>query len=219
MSARTYCPLVLFLLLLFTPHRSIAADQREVWEYVGGRGLSWIAHVEGKKWVNYLGDGNTLVYLEDQRTDDYVQLHGVGSNNLGIRLHETSGELLKPGRDWIRWNAPGKWIDQSGLPPTAEMFKGHEIRVLYFVPSDRKPIPKYEAKIRVVLAYVEELYKQALKARGHNLKQLPFERDRRQPVVHLVTADKPASFFNKGWAAHDGSSDESDRGIRQKACL
>ena len=205
MQVRTNLPMVAWLLVLSISCVCSAQEEREVWEYVGGRGQSWIAHVEGNKWVNYLGDGNTLIYLEVQRTDGYVQLQGVGSNALEIRLRQTSGELLKPGGDWIRWNAPGKWTDRSSLPPTAKMFSGHEIRVLYFVPSDRKPIQNYEAKIRVILAYVEELYKQALQVRGHDLKQLPFERDRGQPVVHLVTADKPASYFNEGWSAHDGA--------------
>lgn len=206
MASRSTTPLIVCLLLLFTPLPILAEDTRAVWEYASTNGKQWITHIEGKKWVNYLANDSTLVYLEDERTDDYITLLGVGSNQAAWRLNETFAELRrKPGDEWLRWKGAAKWTNREALPPKAKMFKGHEIRVLYFVPSDRTPIPKYEAKIRVVLAYVEEIYRQALRAREHNLKQLPFEREQGEPVVHLVKADKPAAFFNKGWAAYDGT--------------
>jgi hypothetical protein len=180
------------------------AGDRVVWEYSGGHGKSWITHVGKKKWILYLGNSTTVVNVEEARTAESITLRNP-STGLWTRLNRDFGELRR-GADgpWKRWSAKGRWVGRDALPKNAVAFDDYQIRVLYFVPSDREPIANYEAKIRVVLGYVEELYRSSPSLRRLRMKQLPFERDGDEPRIHVVRADKPASFFNEGWAAHNG---------------
>jgi hypothetical protein len=196
------------LAALFSPGPSVAnqkdADDRVVWEYTGGFGKSWFTDLGNKKWIIYLGNSTTVLNVEEERTPEFITLRSP-STGLWTRLHRDYGELRRaPEGPWKRWNAKGRWVGRDALPKNAVAFDDYQIRVLYFVPSDRKPVPDYEAKIRVVLAYVEELYRSSPSLRRLKLKRLPFERDGDEPRIHLVQADKPASFFNEGWEAHNG---------------
>lgn len=194
---------VLFTMAVFCGAAEIHANQaqdndRVVWEYTGGFGKSWFTHVGGKKWIVYLGNSTTVLNVEEERTAEFITLRNP-KNGLWTKIYNTHGELRK-GTDgpWKRWNAKGRWVGRDALPKNAVAFDDYQIRVLYFVPSDREPISNYEAKIRVVLAYVEELYRSSPSLRRLRLKQLPFERDGEEPRIHLVRADKPAAFYNEG---------------------
>ena len=190
------------LAVCISPGPSVAnqkdADDRVVWEYSGGFGKSWFTDLGNKKWIIYLGNSTTVLNVEEERTPEFITLRSP-STGLWTRLHRNYGELRRaPEGPWKRWNTKGRWVGRDALPKNAVAFDDYQIRVLYFVPSDRKPVPDYEAKIRVVLAYVEELYRSSPSLRRLKLKRLPFERDGEEPRIHLVQADKPASFFNEG---------------------
>jgi hypothetical protein len=186
---------------------SFAEDgNRKAWEYVGGYGRSWFVHEGGRRWVNYLGNGTSAIFVEDERTPEYVVVRNP-QTKLELRLYANRGELRRsPDDPWKRWNAKEpRWIDRSGLPETARPFQSHEIRVVYFVPADREPVRDYEAKIRVLLHFVEELYRTSPSLRRYRLDELPFERDGDDVRVHLIRADKPAAHFNQGWEKRDGA--------------
>lgn len=200
------CGMLLVALGALTfPDAAVGQDQRTVWEYSNSFGKSWFAHEGDSKWVCYLGNSTSLIYVEEERTAQSITLRRA-TPGLWVRLYAGKGELKRAADGpWKGWSAAGNWVDRSALPQTAVPFKDHQIRVLYFVPSDREPIPNYEAKIRVVLAYVEELYRSSPSLRRFRLKQLPFERNGDDVRIRLVEADKPASFFNAGWEKQDGS--------------
>ena len=193
------------LLVFQSPPLRAADDSRLVWEYTGGYGKSWMAHESGKKWIAWLGNATSVIHIEEERTADYIQLLNI-SAGLHLRLYAGRGELRR-GRDgvWKRWSAKGNWTSRDALPEAAVSFPDYKIRVVYFVASDREPDEQYEARIRVVLAYVEELYRGSPSLRLARIQQLPFERDDEGIRIHLVKADQPASFFNTGWEKQDGA--------------
>lgn len=196
---------VSLLLAIIPLSASAQKDARTVWEYKGGFGKSWLVHQGGKKWMCFRGDDRALLHLEEDRNSEFITLRYV-DNGLMLRLHDGHGELKRANESaWKRWNSGGRWVGHDALPRNAVTFDDYQIRVLYFVPSDREPIPDYEAKIRVVLAYVEELYRSSPSLRRARLQRLPFERDGDEITVHLVRADKPASFYNESWEKNDDS--------------
>lgn len=171
---------------------------RVVWEYVGSYGKSWIADSGNKRWINYLPSGKTVLFVEEDRTDETVTLRSPESK-LWIRLHMDRGELRRAAdQPWKRWSAEGAWTTPDALPPFAEDDSPpNRIRVVYFVPSDRQPASNYVEKIRVVLAYVENLYQTSLRNHGYRLRELPFEQEQNKEIkIHLIEAEKPAAFYN-----------------------
>lgn len=184
---------------------SAADDPRTVWEYTGGYGKSWLAHEGGTKWMAWLGNSTSLIHVEEERTAEFIQLRAV-TTGLQIRLYAGSGQIKRSSEtQWKRWSAKGNWVGRDSLPRTAVSFPDYQIRVVYLVPSDREPIANYDAKIRVLLSYVEELYRSSPSLRRERLDGLPFERDGDQVRVHLVKADQPAAYFNTGWEKNDGA--------------
>jgi hypothetical protein len=184
-----------------------APPGRLVWEYSGAYGKSWITEADGKKWINYLPKGKTILYLEESRTNDAVTLRSPESN-LWIRLKKDFAELRR-GADqpWKRWSAKGAWVNPDVLPPVAhDKTPLRKIRVVYLVPSDREPTANYAEKIRVVLAYVENLYETSLRGYGHRFRGLPFETERGKSVkVHLVKSGHPAEYFHGDGKPNDSS--------------
>jgi hypothetical protein len=192
--------IVMSLLSLSVTATGQDGDDRVVWEYSGSQGKSWFVHNGGRKWINYLGDSRTLLYVEEERTDEYITVR-TPTKDLYLRLREGGGELKRaPEESWRRWNATGgSWVDRSVLPPTAsDEFSDYEIRVIYLLPSDRRPASDYEEKIRVVMAYVGELYRTGIAAHGYETSGLPYEREGDAIRVRLVRADQPASHFTEG---------------------
>ena len=193
------------VLLMSVSSLSAADDPRTVWEYTGGYGKSWLAHEGGTKWMAWLGNSTSLIHVEEERTPEFIQLRAI-KTGLRIRLYAGRGQLKRANEtQWKLWSAKGNWVGRDHLPKAAVSFPDYQIRVVYFVPSDREPIEHYEAKIRVILSYVEELYRTSPSLRRERLDRLPFERDNDEIQVHLVKADQPASYFSDGWEQHDGT--------------
>ena len=73
-----------------------------------------------------------------------------------------------------------------------------KVRLAYFVPTDRRPLDDYARRIRVVMELVNDIYRADLTAKGYHTDGLRFETDSRgEPVVHLIHASKPATYYNK----------------------
>ena len=210
MSSRPSQLVLLVSVLLFglqskSADLQAADDPRTVWEYAGGYGKSWLAHEGGKKWMVWLGNSTSLIHVEEERTPEFIQLRAV-KTGLRVRLYEGRGQLKRANEDqWKLWSAKGNWVGRDRLPKAAVSFPDYKIRVGYFVPSDREPCENYDTKIRVLLSYVEELYRSSPTLRPAGLDGLPFERDGDQIRVHLVNASQPASYFNAGWEKHNGA--------------
>ncbi len=197
---------VLFCCLQIQATSLFAADDpRVVWEYSGGFGKSWLAHEGGTKWMAWLGNSTSLIHVEEGRTPEFIQLRAV-ETGLQVRLYAGRGQIKRASEtQWKTWSAKGNWVGRDRLPKAAVSFPDYQIRVVYFVPSDREPIAHYDAKIRVLLSYVEELYRSSPSLRREQLDGLPFEREGDEIQVHLVKASQPVSYFNEGWEKRDGT--------------
>jgi hypothetical protein len=116
-----------------------------------------------------------------------------------VRLHATFGEWRQePKNDWHR-SLVGRWVPPNEVPFASD----YRIRLVYFVPSDRSPRSNYEQKIRVLMHFVGELYRQSLQGFGFRAAGLPLQERAGEPLVHLVRGAKPAAFYS-GPPAYDG---------------
>ncbi|HWH77727.1 MAG TPA: hypothetical protein VNT76_10170, partial [Candidatus Binatus sp.] len=99
---------------------------------------------------------------------------------------------------------------------TADIDRDYRVQVVYFVPTDRKPTANYEAKIRVVVSIISEVFTGALRARGHKSEGPKFEEQDGEVVVNLLLAEKPASAYSdfskfNSERQFEAISDEIDR--------
>ena len=94
--------------------------------------------------------------------------------------------------------------DWSELPKSIRFVPSDQkIRLVYFVPKDRKPIAHFEEKIRVVMQVVAELYSD-LKAQGYPSAGLTFQTNSQgEPIVHLVRPERPAQYYSGAPARDD----------------
>ncbi len=81
-------------------------------------------------------------------------------------------------------------------PALKDLGKGYKIRIIYFVPSDRKVKLDYQAKTEVLMRVVSDVYEREMKAHGIKTRGLDFEFGEDGKLkVHLVKAKKAASFY------------------------
>ena len=81
-------------------------------------------------------------------------------------------------------------------PPLKNLDKKYKLRIVYFVPSDKKVKKEYRQKASVLMRVVSDVYKRELKANGFHTKGLDFEFDQNgQMIVHLVNAENKSSFY------------------------
>lgn len=73
----------------------------------------------------------------------------------------------------------------------------YEVRVAYFVPSDRQPVANYEQKIRVITQFVNSMYKNDLNGKGIATDGLTWEQEKGETKVHLIRGKHPAAYYNK----------------------
>ena len=81
-------------------------------------------------------------------------------------------------------------------PPLEDLGKDYKVRLVYFVPSDRKVKPGYREKCAVLMRVVSDIFRREMKANGHKTRGLDFEfaPDGRLKV-HLVNAKHPSAFY------------------------
>jgi hypothetical protein len=191
--------MVVCLALPATDPRTSAADERRVWEYVGGYGPTWFVHAGDKKWVLYRGDGRTFLYVEESRTAESIDMRGPYTKLL-IRLTADKFESRRSSDEPWRQSARGRWVSEANLPEKIRQAPpGNQIRLVYFVASDREPAPSYEPKIRQIMSLVVELIHDDLRSKGYRPKLLAFESRDGQPVVHLLRGTKPAAEYHANW--------------------
>lgn len=165
---------------------------REAWRYQAGGQDGWFRKEAGKQWVEAATDGGRYDFEELARTPQYVELFDRG-RTIWLRLYADHVDFRQGQKAaWGRLY-DGRWVKAADLPRLAE--PDHRIRLVYFVPADRQPTADYAAKIRTLMHFVAELYRQDFTARGIDSPGLRFEGKDGVPVVHLVRGRHDAAFY------------------------
>ena len=88
---------------------------------------------------------------------------------------------------------------ETGLiipPPLKDLGKDHKVRLVYFVPTDRKIKADYRKKSEVLMRVVADIYRREMKANKHETRGLDFEFEEDGRLkVHLVKAKHPSVFY------------------------
>jgi hypothetical protein len=191
--SRRLLAVLLLLGCLTSANGADRAEDRNAWLYKDSGRDGWFKKEAGKRWLETTADGGQHEFDEVARTAKYVELFD-RSRTMWVRLfadHFEWRQGKKP--DWYRLH-DGRWVKASDLPAPAK--REYRIRLAYFVPTDRKPTPDYEKKIRVVMRIVAEIYRQDFESRDIRSKGLRFEMRDGQPVVHLIKGRRTAAFYN-----------------------
>ena len=179
------------------------AGERNVFRYGNDAGGGALIHDGANRWVEVVGTEERYLFEEVGRSDGTIELID-RSRDVGLKVHTDRGELRLPNSNaWQPWER-GKWIRMSELPASIRFVRSDQkIRLVYFVPKDRDPTAHFEAKIRVVMQVVAELYSD-LKGQGYPTAGLTFPTDSQgQPIVHLVRTEHPAQYYSGAPARDD----------------
>ena len=84
------------------------------------------------------------------------------------------------------------------------------LRVVYFVPRDREPLPGYADRLDRVMNDVSDFYRDGLRRFGVETDGLPLERTGGKLVLHLVRGQAPANQY------HHESGDRTAAEIRAR---
>jgi len=142
-------------------------------------------------WTETTPTGAPWSFQEMERNRSYITLRDA-SRGMWVRLWPSYGELRQePSTVWRRW-VSGRWVAADALPPLID----YQIRLAYFIPSDRAPTPYYEDKIATLMWFVSEIYRQSLQARGYKARNLPLLMRGGKPAVALIRAPKRAAYYN-----------------------
>lgn len=79
-----------------------------------------------------------------------------------------------------------------------DLGRRHKVRLVYFVPKDRRPTAGYADKIAVLMAFVNDLYVRDLRSKGYPPVGLDFEFQGAKPLVRLVSGKDSAGEYNGG---------------------
>jgi hypothetical protein len=172
------------------------AAERRAWRYNENGKVGVVVYDQVKQWVETTITNERFYFEEVARTKTYIELRD-STRGMNLRLHGDRGYWRRdPQREWNRWNN-GRWVAASSVPaPREKTVEDYKVRLAYFVPRDRKPLPNYAQKIAVVMHYVTELYRMDLQSRGYQLHGPTFESENGQPRVHLIRSKRDASYYN-----------------------
>ncbi len=70
------------------------------------------------------------------------------------------------------------------------------LRVVYFVPADRDPLPDHAARLDRILNDVSDFYQQGFRRFGVDSRGLPLEKKDEKLLLHLVKGKLPAASYN-----------------------
>ncbi|MBE3134305.1 MAG: hypothetical protein IMZ55_12600, partial [Acidobacteria bacterium] len=80
--------------------------------------------------------------------------------------------------------------------PLKDLRKPHKVRLVYFVPEDRKPTAHWREKITVLATFMADIYRRDLVAQGYRTTGLDFESDKGRLAVHLLKGRRAAARYN-----------------------
>lgn len=76
------------------------------------------------------------------------------------------------------------------------------LRVVYFVPADREPLPHYQERLDRVMTEVQRFYREGMQAAGYGPKTFTLERDDQGRLrLHLVRGQYPMREYGRNDAA------------------
>lgn len=198
---------IAFLLLICSSPWVVAADEddRREWHYRVPAGLRRIVDEGGERWVLHFPNGTTAEMVEMKRTAEYVQLQNSDNQNV-LRLFADHGTIQKGGTGPFRRFTAGAWV----APQTSSIAEtDYLVRVVYFVPTDRRPTSDYEAKIQVIVELIAEIMTRDLQSKGYETEGPQFVRRDGKIVVDLLRGQKTSLDYNQGAAwkssAHGGA--------------
>jgi hypothetical protein len=178
------------------PAAAIAAE-RQVFQFGSGETAGALIHDYADKWIEYGGAVERFSFVEVARSDDTIELLDA-PRDVGLKVHADRGELRLPrSTAWQPW-VSGRWTGLDELPGSIRFVPtDRKIRLAYFVPGDREPIEGYEQRIRVVMQFVAEIFRDDLRSKGERAAGLSFETDSAgEPIVHLIHSPRGAQYFN-----------------------
>ena len=179
-------PLVLLL------HPNCTADESRVeWVYPTQFGERRFVDVGDGQWLLLFPNGNRAACVELERTADYIAVRNLDTTNVH-RLFTDRGTVQKKGVGNFGKFADGKWIS-----PTAPASSDYLVRLVYFVPKDRQPIPGFEQRIQAVTELSLETFTNALRTTGAATNGPEFARDDEGNLkVQLVLGEKNARAYS-----------------------
>jgi NPCBM/NEW2 domain len=107
----------------------------------------------------------------------------------------------------------GTTLIRSALPSIQafhreEAKSGALLRVVYFHPADREPLPGYAERLDRAMADVSAFYRDGLRRFGYKSDGIPYEKKNGRLHLHVVRGKKPASGYSYA------SGDEIEREIQ-----
>lgn len=173
-----------------------AADDRTAWQVGGTKSKHDFRAANGGVWYETNKGKVSFTFRETSRTPEAVTIVDA-SRNIAIRLTNTQAEFSEDGgKVWSPFLS-GRWVDLQSLaavplpaPPD------YKIRLVYFVPSDRAPTANYVEKIRTLMTFVSEVFRDDLRAKGFKTDGPQYESADGEMVVHLVKGRRPARYYN-----------------------
>ncbi len=181
----------------------VPVGERQVFRYGNATTGGALIHDHANQWVEVVGTEERYLFEEIARSNDTIELVD-RTRDVGLKVHAGRGEIRLPGSTvWQPWEQ-GQWIKLNRRPGSIRFVPSdRKIRLVYFVPKDRKPIAHFEEKIRVVMQVVADLYSD-LKDQGYPTAGFAFQTDAQgKPVVHLVRTERPARHYSDAPARDD----------------
>jgi len=170
-------------------------DTRKEWHYQSPNGLRRVVDQGDGKWLLHFPNGTTTDFEELERTKEYIQLRNLKNKNVQ-RLFADRGMSQKGGKGLFRKFADGKWVTPAPNPSAGSAKSDYRIKLAYFVPTDRTPLPDYAQRIQAVMQLVAEIFTADLRSKGYETEGPQFETKNGQMVVHLIKGDKTAREYN-----------------------
>lgn len=169
-------------------------ETRKEWQYETPAGIRRIADQGDGKWLLHFPNGATVGFKELQRTSEYVELKNQRNENVQ-RLFRDHGQSQKAGQGPFRKFTEGQWVIQ---PPSAKNRQNdYKVRVIYFVPTDRRPLPEYQTRIRHVLNLANQILTLDLRQKGYKTEGPQFQLAEDGGIkVELLQGEKTAREYN-----------------------
>ena len=194
---------IICLLCLTKP---VPADDRTTWLYSDKGETRVYTKLASGEWLGTHPTKEPAQLKELERDANQVLLQNQ-SSKLIIRLTNERAYWRRPAdTDWTTY-FKGNWgelpdsIARTLLSSTDSAVpkkkpEDYFVRVAYFVPQDRKPVPNWEQKIQVILYYVESMFRNDLKKKQLDSDGIHFETVEGKPRIHLIRGKHPASYYN-----------------------
>jgi len=171
--------------------------QRQAWQFETVAGKRTIVDHGNRRWVTYYPNGTTAECEELDRTPEYLEIRNA-ANQAVLRLYGSFGTVRKTPEGPFKRFAAGHWLQDEDAPASASPFgtTDYKIRVVYFVPQDRKPTSNYQDKIDVVLTLISDVMTRDLRSKGLETDGPQFEQRDGKTIVHLLRGNKKAREYS-----------------------